>query len=103
MWDDIIGEPEGLRSLDCTWQCSRFCFQVRKMHFPYRLIIFKDTKAKCRHQEKLTCKGTLRQVFITVYRLEIHSVMLVFSTQLCKLLPLLPSLCFISIPPPFPV
>jgi hypothetical protein len=28
MWDDIIGEPEGLRSLDCTWHCSKFCFQV---------------------------------------------------------------------------
>jgi hypothetical protein len=36
-----------------------------------------------------TCKGTLRQVFIRVYRLEIQSVMLVFSTQLHNLLPLL--------------
>jgi hypothetical protein len=32
--------------------------------------------------KKLTCTGTLRQVFIGVYRLEIQSVMLVFSTQL---------------------
>ena len=46
-----------------------------------------DTKAKCRHLKKLTCIGTLRQVFIRV-RLEILSVMLVFSTQLCELLPL---------------
>ncbi len=38
--------------------------------------------------KKLTWKGTLRQVFIKVYRLEIQSVMLVFSTQLCELLPL---------------
>jgi hypothetical protein len=30
--------------------------------------------------EKLTCKGTLRQVFIRVYRLEIQSFMLVSST-----------------------
>jgi cation transporter-like permease len=37
---------------------------------------------------KLTCKGTLRQMFIRVYRLEIESVMLVFSTQLCELVPL---------------
>jgi hypothetical protein len=29
-----------------------------------------DTKAKCRHLKKLTCKGTLRQVFIRVYILE---------------------------------
>jgi hypothetical protein len=33
-------------------------------------------------------------VFIRVYRLEIQSVMLVFSTQLCELWPLLPSLWF---------
>ena len=31
MWDDIIGEPEGLRSLDCTWNCSKFCFQVQQI------------------------------------------------------------------------
>jgi len=30
--------------------------------------------AKCRHPKKLTCKGTFRQVFIRVYRLEIQSV-----------------------------
>jgi hypothetical protein len=36
-----------------------------------------------------------RQVFIRVYRLEIQSVMLVFSTQLCEL-PLYPSLWFNS-------
>jgi hypothetical protein len=47
-----------------------------------------NTKAKCRHLKKFTCKGTLRQVSSRVYRLEIHSVMLVFSTQLCELLPL---------------
>ncbi len=35
---------------------------------------------------------TLRKVFIKVYRLEIQSVMLVISTQLCELLPLSPSL-----------
>ena len=28
MWDDLIGEPEGVRSLDCTWNCSKTCFQV---------------------------------------------------------------------------
>ncbi len=47
-----------------------------------------DTTAKCRHLLKLTCKWTLRQVFIRFYRLEIHLVMLLFFTQLCKLLPL---------------
>jgi hypothetical protein len=38
--------------------------------------------------KKLICKGTLRQVFIRIYRLEIQSVMFVLSTQLCELLPL---------------
>jgi hypothetical protein len=52
------------------------------------LINFMNTKAKCRHLKKLTCTGTLRQVFIGVYRLEIPPFMLVFSTQHCELLPL---------------
>jgi hypothetical protein len=47
-----------------------------------------DTKAKCGHLKKLPCKGTLRQVFIRIYRLVIQSVMSVFSTQLCELLSL---------------
>jgi hypothetical protein len=46
-----------------------------------------DTKAKCRlHLKLFTCKGTLRQVFIGVYRLEIQSVTLVLSAQFCELL-----------------
>ncbi len=52
------------------------------------LINYIGTKTNCRHLKKLTCKGTLRQVFIRVYRLEIPPVMLVFSIQLCELLPL---------------
>ncbi len=44
------------------------------------LINFIDTKAKCRHLKNWPSKGTLRQVFICVSRLEIQSVMLVFST-----------------------
>jgi hypothetical protein len=51
--------------------------------------------------KKLTCKATLRQVFPRVYRLEIKSVMLVFSTQLYDLLPLSSSLWLPL--PPFPV
>jgi hypothetical protein len=47
---------------------------------PYGLIHYKDTKTKCGHLKKLACKGTLRQVLIRVYRLDIQSVMLVFST-----------------------
>jgi hypothetical protein len=65
------------------------------------IIYYTDTKAKCRHLKKLTCKGILRQVFIRVYRLELQLFMLLFSTQLCKLLPFSPSPWFNS--PPFPV
>jgi hypothetical protein len=46
------------------------------------------TKAKCRHLKKLPSKGNLRQVFIRDYRLDIQSVMFVFSTQICELMPL---------------
>jgi hypothetical protein len=43
-------------------------------------------------------------LFFRVYRLEIQSVMLIFSAQLCELLTLSPSLWFNSPPPPpFPV
>ncbi len=50
----------------------------------------------------MTCKGTLRQVFIGVFRLEIHSVMLVFSTPALWTLAHLPfSLVQLS-PPPSP-
>jgi hypothetical protein len=41
----------------------------------------------------------LRQVFIRVFRLEIQSVMLIFSTQNCNLL----SGSTLNPPPPFPV
>ena len=53
-----------------------------------RKIRLIEGNAKCRHLKKLTCKETLRQKFIRVYRLELQSVMLDFSTQLCELLPL---------------
>ncbi len=63
-----------------------------------------DTKAKCLNLEKLTCKGTLRQVFIRIYRLVIHPIMLVFSTQLCELLAVTPfTFPLVSSPPPLSV
>ncbi len=31
------------------------------------IINYVDTKPKCRHLKKLTCKGTLRQVFISLW------------------------------------
>ncbi len=38
--------------------------QRQCMLFSHGLINYIDTKEKCRHLKKLTCKGTLRQVFI---------------------------------------
>ncbi len=55
--------------------------------YVHGLTNYIDTKTKCRHLKKLNFKGTQRHIFIRVYRLEIHLVMLVFSTQLCKLQP----------------
>ncbi len=56
--------------------------------WPWTNFLNIDTKAKFRHLKKLTCKGTLRRVFIRVHRMEIQSVMLVFLIQLYELLPL---------------
>ncbi len=59
-----------------------------------------DTKAKCRHLKKLTWRD-FAAGFNQSFRLEIPSVMLVLSTQLCELLPL--SLLSGSTLPPPPV
>ncbi len=48
----------------------------RKYRRKIRLI---EVNAKCRHLKKLTCKGTLRQVFIWVNRLEIANFLRTFS------------------------
>ncbi len=63
-------------------------FIHKRMYIEHELITYINTKEKCRHLKKLTCKETLRQVIIRVYRLKMQTVMLVFSTQLCELLPL---------------
>ncbi len=62
-----------------------------------------DTNAKFCHK-KLTCKWTLRQVFIRVYRLEIQSVTCWYfrpSFVTCSCCPLTPSL-WVNPPPPPP-
>jgi hypothetical protein len=87
LWPKLIIE-EG-RSIDAL-------AKNRPHHEPNNNI---DTKAKFRSSKKLTCKGTLRQVFIRVHRLELQLVM---STQLCELLPHQPSLWFNILPSPFP-
>ncbi len=75
-------------------------FSTEDVRWAQGLINYIVSKPKCRHLKQFTCEGTLQQVFIRVYILEIQSVMLVFSTQLCGLLPVQPSLWFTS---PIPV
>jgi hypothetical protein len=62
-------------------------------------LIKLDTKAKCRYVKKLTCKGTLRQVIIRVFRLEIQSVMFVFRPSFMNYRPSNP-LSGSTLPPP---
>ncbi len=67
-------------------------------------INYTDTKAKCRHLKKFTCKGTARQLlFMRVFRLEIQSVMLVFYYFRPSFVDCCPSYLTGSTPPPFPV
>jgi hypothetical protein len=44
-----------------------------------RKIRLKEGNANCRHLNKFTCKGTLRQVLNRVYRLDISSFLCTFS------------------------
>ena len=30
MWDDLVGEYEGLRSIDCAWDLSKKCYEASK-------------------------------------------------------------------------
>jgi hypothetical protein len=46
-----------------------------------------DTKTKCRHLKKLTCKGLCGRFLLECLKTGDRD-MLVFSTQLCELLPL---------------
>ncbi|KAJ9579214.1 hypothetical protein L9F63_024678, partial [Diploptera punctata] len=29
-WDDVIGEPEGVRSVNCVWKLSSWCFRCSR-------------------------------------------------------------------------
>jgi hypothetical protein len=68
------------------------------------LINYIDITANWCHLKKLTCKGTLRQLFFRVYILEIQSVMWVFRPSFVNCYP---SNILAAVPPPpidpFPV
>jgi hypothetical protein len=87
----------------CTWY-SYIVF-ICYVHCGGRKIRLMEVNAKFRFLKKFTFKGNSRQVFISVYRLEIanflHSAMLVFSTQLCDLSCTLP-FSLVQLSPPSP-
>ncbi len=58
IWDFKL--PRGIDKMSKIWEMRRPGHGLKK---------YKDAKTKCRHLKKLTCKGTLQQVFIRVYRL----------------------------------
>ncbi len=77
---------------------------------PRRKARLIEGNAKCRHLTKITCKGTLRQGIIRVYRLEINNFLCTFS-HVGNFNPALVFVfsCFASLPfslvqphPPFP-
>ena len=42
MWDDVFGEPEGVRSNDCAWRTSYKCFHGTRynIHNQYNHLMF---------------------------------------------------------------
>lgn len=48
MWDDIIGEPEGIRSPDWAWNCSYKCFRgTKNCCYVLMAVIFGPCVAFC--------------------------------------------------------
>ncbi len=80
------------------WSQNPYFLLVGAVDLSHGLMNNIYTKAKYRrHLKEFTAvKGLLRQVFIRVHRLVMQLVILVFSTQLCELIPLLPSLWLAS-------
>ncbi len=92
------------------WKASaacRFYCGSRSVTSPHGLSNYIDfryqSSMQCRHLKILTCKGTLQQVFIRVYWLEIQSVMLSYFRP--SFVNCCPSNLLSSsvLPPPFPL
>ncbi|XP_076028868.1 caveolin-3-like isoform X2 [Oratosquilla oratoria] len=48
MWDDIIGEPEGLRTPDKCWDCSMSCYDgTRRCCYVLLVVLFAPIIAFC--------------------------------------------------------
>ncbi len=65
------------------------------------LINYIDIKTKCHHLKILTSEGTLRQVFIIIYRLDIVSHVGIFNPALWIVAPL--SFSLVQLFPPLPL
>jgi hypothetical protein len=63
----LRGVVHGLMNyIDAKAKYHHGFLQVTAQESYHGLMNYKDTKAKGRHLKKLTCKGTLRQVFISL-------------------------------------
>jgi hypothetical protein len=79
-----IWPPERKRRRELKWDSGQVIFAqfycvtwcVDYVCLNHWIMTYAETVTKCRYLKILTCKGTLRQVFIRVYRLEIQTVML---------------------------
>ncbi len=78
-----------------AWSSINFCLH-------HGLINYKDTKTKCRHPKKLTCKGTLRRCLLEFIDRRSVSHVSIFDPALWTSAPLTFSLVHLT-PSPFPV
>lgn len=48
MWDDVIGEPEGIRSPECAWRLSGHCFRLsRSCCYVFLSVLISPLLALC--------------------------------------------------------
>ena len=48
MWDDVFGEPEGVRSNECAWRTSYKCFHgTRSCCYLFLTALFAPCMAFC--------------------------------------------------------
>ncbi|XP_026471885.1 caveolin-3-like [Ctenocephalides felis] len=48
VWDDVIGEPEGVRSPECAWRLTEQCFKVSKnCCYVFLTVLFAPVAGLC--------------------------------------------------------
>ncbi|CAK9799345.1 Cav3 [Anthophora quadrimaculata] len=94
MWDDVIGEPEGIRSPECAWRLSGHCFRLSRgccyiflsvlvapilalcLGFTFACLAFQHIwcLAPCLRVWKITC-AAMRNFFSAVTQAIIRPIM----------------------------